>query len=232
MLKHNLPLNVARRGAYSPNLPNKKEYFDYEAGNADQCLPTGGEPHRHRRGRDSRRTVRRAQRAGQLRGQYLQRGDRQHRTQHPGGVRRFRRGPQRVLAHQRRRAAILPPGRLRPRSPAASAARARQLPPSAAGRAPRERVRRGRRRPGETRVFHRRPPAIQAAHPGHPSPRRRSARASHQGRHRQQRTDALDVHQHPRPLPGAHARAGDGSASRGKSRTKASAAGCATSCTS
>ena len=50
----------------------------------------------------------------QLRWQHLQGANRQPGAEHPGGVRRFRRRPQRLPAHQRRRAAILPPGRLRP----------------------------------------------------------------------------------------------------------------------
>ena len=57
---------------------------------------------------------------------------RQPRAEHPGGVRRFRRRPQRLSAHQRRRAAVLPPGRLRSRAsrsnPAVAAARATSTP--------------------------------------------------------------------------------------------------------
>ena len=52
---------------------------------------------------------------GQLRRQYLQGKGRQSGAEHPGGVRRFRRRPQRLPAHQRRRAAILSPGWLRSR---------------------------------------------------------------------------------------------------------------------
>ena len=39
--------------------------------------------------------------------------DRQPRAEHPGGVRRFWRRPQRLPAHQRRRAPIFPPGGIR-----------------------------------------------------------------------------------------------------------------------
>jgi ribonuclease E len=73
---------------------------------------------------------------GQLRRQYLQGKHRQSGAEHPGGVRRFRRGPQRLLAHQRRRAAVLPPGRLRS---------GRQFD-GWRGRAEEARYRRGRRR--------------------------------------------------------------------------------------
>ena len=51
----------------------------------------------------------------QLCRQYLQGPDRQPGAQHPGGVRRFRRRPQWLSAHQRRRAAVFSPGRLRSR---------------------------------------------------------------------------------------------------------------------
>ena len=73
---------------------------------------------------------------------------------------------------------------------------------------------------------------LQAAHPGDLPPRRRSAGAGHQGGHRHQGPDALDLHQHPRPLPGADARPGPHrrvAEDRGRRR---SAAGCATSCSS
>ena len=46
----------------------------------------------------------------------------------------------------------------------------------------------------------------QAADPGDLPPRRRGARPGHQGEHRHQGADPLDLHQHPRPLPRAHAR--------------------------
>ena len=80
--------------------------------------------------------------------------------------------------------------------------RARRRP--TAGDNGRGRARRPRQRARAPGV----PPAHQAADPGHLPPRRRSAGAGDQGRHRHQGPDALDLHQHPRPLPGADAGAG------------------------
>ena len=76
---------------------------------------------------------------------------------------------------------------------------------------------------------HRRPPAHQAADSRHLPPRRRSARAGHQGRHRHQRPDALDLHQHSRPLPGADAGARPRRRLAQDRRRQTSAASCATS---
>ncbi len=145
--------------------------------------------------------------AGQLRRQHLQGQGRQPGAEHPGGVRRLRRRPQRLLAHQRRRAAILSPGRLR----SGPAARRRLAGPGRRrpGRRKRRRARRGRSpAAGPPPAPARRPTAHQAADPGHPPPRRRSAGAGHQGRHRHQGPHALHLHQHSRPLPGADAGAG------------------------
>ena len=77
-----------------------------------------------------------------------------------------------------------------------------------------------------------RPAPLQAAHPGNPPPRRRAAGAGDQGRHRHQGADALHLHQHSRPLPGAHARPGPGGRLAEDRRRHASAASCATSCSS
>ena len=93
----------------------ESESFRHEAGNADQRFAAGRMPDRDRGRRRPGRALHRAHQPGQLRRQYLQGKSRQHRAEHPSGVRRFRRRPQRLLAHQRHRAAILPPRRLRSR---------------------------------------------------------------------------------------------------------------------
>ena len=48
--------------------------------------------------------------------------------------------------------------------------------------------------------------AAQAPHPGDLPSRRRGPHPGHQGEHRHQGPDPLDLHQHPRPLPRADAR--------------------------
>ena len=78
-------------------------------------VAAGRMPDRDRRRRSAGRALHRAHQPGQLRRQHLQGQGRQSRAEHPGRLRRFRRRPQRLSAHQRRRAAILSPGRLRSR---------------------------------------------------------------------------------------------------------------------
>ena len=122
------------------------------------------------------RAVHRTGQPGQLRRQHLQGKDRQSGAEHPGGLRRLRRRPQRLPAHQRRRAAVLPPGRLRSRS----RCRANDAD---------DRRDRGRRRSdvasaidGDATPAPGGRPRDQAADPGDLPPRRRSAGAGHQGR--------------------------------------------------
>ena len=94
-----------------------------------------------------------------------------HRAEHPGGVRRFRRRPQRLLAHQRCRAAIFPPRRLRPGQ--ADRETAARRPPDDEAEDDPEVDDAGRAvRAAATRA--RRSPALQAADPRNPPPRRRS----------------------------------------------------------
>ena len=63
-----------------------------------------------------------------------------------------------------------------------------------------------RRRAPPRRAFRARPRPRQTANPGNLSPRRRSPRPGHQGEHRHQGADPLDLHQYPRPVSRAHAR--------------------------
>ena len=108
-------------------------------------------------------------RAGQLRRQHLQGRGGQPGAQHPGGLRRLRRGPQRVPAHQRRRAAIFPPGRLRSRP----AARARRAAAPAAGNAATTKAKRTRDLPTRTS-----PAAAACAPAPAPASSRRSRKSS------------------------------------------------------
>ena len=151
----------------------------------------------------------------QLRRQHLQGRRHQPGAEHPGGVRRLRRRAQRVPPHQRRRAPVLPPRRLRPATPG------RQRPATPAGQRGL-----GNGRGAGASSAARRPAPRQAAHSGHPSPRRRGARPGDQGRDRHQGPHALDLHQHPRPLPGLDAGAGAGgrlAENRGRRRPAAAA---------
>ena len=78
--------------------------------------------------------------------------------------------------------------------------------PARAGRGPAPARRRARSRSRPRRPAPPRPRPDQAPDPGDLPPRRRGARPGHQGEHRHQGPDALDLHQHPRPLPRADAR--------------------------
>ena len=120
---------------------------------------------------------------GQLRRQHLQGKGRQSGAEHPGRVRRLRRRPQRLPAHQRRRTAVLPPGRLRS-GQADPSGGDRRRPRAATSDGDEDDAATARR---DAAASARRPAPHQTAHPGDLPPRRRSARPGHQGRDRHQR---------------------------------------------
>ena len=84
-----------------------KEKEEGQEGDVDQRVAARGEPHRDHRERSARRTLRRTQQLGELRGQHLQGPRGQHRTIDPGRLRRLRHRSQRVPPRQRRRVPVL-----------------------------------------------------------------------------------------------------------------------------